>query len=562
MIKRGLVVAMSLAAAGCAVVGADKSVDTAAKSTEAMRELVSRNATAGGIERTSMPRLAGEEFEVKSNALPPVFETRATYVSKGSQSLVQVLEDISTITGLSIRTAEIAQGGRQGDASFNAGQQNGTDALTGAVSIEFSGKVRALLDEVAAKGNVSWRRNPKNGVVEFFRYETRMLPVYVPAGVGQVSSSISLAGVSGGGSGSGSGTGASTGGAGGGGVAAGNVTVTSSQPVDPWSSIVAGVNAILGSQRQAAQAPMAQQAQGQGGAAGQQAGAQPGLMLGSQSGTGESVIPNPDLGSITVIARPATMARVVNYIDSINERFSKNILIDVKLYSVTLSDQSSLGFNLNMLYNSLNKLAVTTSGPAAFQAGVSTPGVITITSKDPTSRWVDSSVVGSALAQYGNVALTTQRQILAVNGQPAPVQLVNKITYKNGASVVPQNGNQGSIVASTQGNEVVGFTANFIPMILDDNRIRLGYSMNISQLAQPLTPDAQGIQSPNVSQKSLPGNAFVRDGQAIVLFGSSEERTGIDAAAHFGGASKAVTKDKTVEVIVVQVTTGAKNGDL
>lgn len=557
MIKRGLVLVVAVAASGCTVMGMDSRIDEASKSTDAMRELVSRNATTGGIERTKRPRLAGEEVDVRSNALPAMFASSASYVTKGSQSLLQVLEDISAITGMPVRTGEIAQAGRQ-SGGFAQMPQQGSDSLTGNVNIEYHGTARGLFDEIAAKANVSWRYNASAKSVEFFRYEMRTLPVHVPAGAKTVAASISLSGVSGGGGGGSSSPG--SGGGGSGSSSAGNVSVSQSLNIDPWSSIMDGVRAILGDDKKGGNNVAAAAAVGpaQGAATG---GASGGGVAGASSAEG-SAIANPDLGFITVVARPSSMARIARYVDSINERFAKNVLIDVKLYSVTLSKQSSLGFNLNMLYSSMNKYGVSVNGPGALQPGSASPGVLTVSSKDPSSRWVDSSVVAQALEQYGSVSLTMQKQILAVNGQPGSIQIADKVTYKSGNTVIPQSGNQAPIVATTQGTEVVGFTGNFIPLILGDNRISLDYQMNISALSQPLTPDAQGVVSPRISTQSLPGHAFVRDGQAIVLFGSDDQREGIDSALHIAGASKAGTKERTMLVVVVQVSTGAKNEDI
>jgi type II secretory pathway component GspD/PulD (secretin) len=74
------------------------------------------------------------------------------------------------------------------------------------------------------------------------------------------------------------------------------------------------------------------------------------LSAGSSNGL---AIANPELGLITVTAKPAHLARIAHYVDAINERFAHNVLIDVKIFSVSLDAQHSLGFGLNVLYKPL-----------------------------------------------------------------------------------------------------------------------------------------------------------------------------------------------------------------
>lgn len=550
MIKRiALVSAVFAVLAGCAgIEQVETKIDQDQSAAEAIKALAENNAANGSVIRTNRPRIAGEEVIVKTNALPSVFGEKISYVTKGSQSLMQTLEDISLASGIAIRAAEIA------DLSRGV-QSNSNDAsLTGNIALEYAGTNRGLFDEIAAKANVSWRFNAAMRAVEFFRYETRFVPVDVPAGAKTVTASISLAGVTGGGA-SGGAAGASGGGSGSGSANAGNVQVSQNLSIDPWTSIMGGINTILADGKTST--PSAQPAP-QANAGGASGAAQ---AIQSASGDGGNAIANQELGGVTVTARPAVVERVVRYVRSINARFAQNILIDAKVMTVTLNEQVSGGFNLNLLYSQVNKLGGSIVGPAPLNAGTSTPGVITLTSKDPSSKWNGSSLVAQALSQFGKVSLQQQAQTLAVNGQPAPMQVADEINYKSGTAIVPQNGNQGSIVTSTQSTKVVGFTANFIPLILGDNRISLAYQLNLSSLTSSTT-DPDGTQHPQISSKSLPGHAFLRDGQAIVLFGYGEQRDGVDSALHQAGYSKASTKSRQLTVIVVQVNTGVKNEDI
>jgi type IVB pilus formation R64 PilN family outer membrane protein len=232
-------------------------------------------------------------------------------------------------------------------------------------------------------------------------------------------------------------------------------------------------------------------------------------------------------------------------------------MVDIKIYSLTMDNNASYGFSLDALYQKLDRYGIRVVGTAPLQAG-GTPGQLTLSLNH--GRAAGSSVIAQALAQFGNVALQTQGQVIAINGQPSPIQVANEINYL-ASSQTTTSPNVGSTNSLQPGTRVVGFTANFLPLILGDNRILLQYQMQISQLTA-LTQVVSGgssIQTPQISSQSLQQQAFVQDGQSIVLFGFDQNRDTADVAAGIGSASKAGTSQRQMMVIVMQVNGGRKS---
>ncbi len=277
------------------------------------------------------------------------------------------------------------------------------------------------------------------------------------------------------------------------------------------------------------------------------------------SGSAGRAAANPELGLITITARPHAVQRVAAYVESINQRFAQNVMVDIKIYSLSLDNQASLGFSLDALYQRLNSTGVSIVGASPLRAGSGNPGQLTI-SASPASRVSGSQLVVQALQQFGRVALQTQGQVIAVNGQPAPIQVANEVNYL-ASSATTQTANVGSTSTLTPGTRVVGFTANFLPLILDGNRILLQYQMQISSLTAltQVNSGTSSIQTPQISSQSLQQQAFVRDGQSIVLFGFDQDRTTLDNAINTGGASAATASARQMVVIVMQVSGGQKN---
>lgn len=560
LLKTAGMTAILVLLAGCGALEAHKSVESTTEKVTELRELNLAQATTAAVMRSSKPRLAGEQIILRErNVLPPVFNRQVAYSTHGAQSLMEVFESIGALYGFPIRASEISNAtqagqGMQTGMTSPAGQSG---KLSGQVQLDYRGSLRGLLDDLAGRSEASWRYVAASGTVEFFRYESRTMSLYLPAGAKSVQASISLSGVtSGGGDTGGAGGG---GGASGGGSGDGNVSVSQTMRIDPWSSILRDIQGILsegaGNSRGATTgAGSMGGASGMGGAGGA---ATSNLSASGPSGTASA---NPDLGLLTVTARPRAVERIASYVDSINARFAQNVMIDVKIYSVTMDKQSSLGFSMDALYTYLNNNGVNIVGAQPVRVGTGTPGQLTLNFNNPRSRLYGSSLVAQALNQIGNVALRTEGQVATVNGQPAPIQVVQEVNYL-ASSTITQTPNVGSSTALTPGTRKVGLTGNFLPVMVGDNRILLQYQLQMSTLTAltTVTSGTSQIQTPQISSQSLQQQAFVRDGEAIVLFGFDQNRATTDAALGIGNASGGARTERQMLVIVMQVNGGRKN---
>jgi len=546
----------------CSFEGNRHLIDQGMSQTQAMMQSepakVSHESTASVVLRMKGPRIGGEGVRLESAALPAVLSQKVRYLSKGGSSLSQTISDLSKLMGVPIKASELL--------SQSLGREDGMGPHVGSppmgmpwanavgVEIDHEGSAQSLLDLLAVQNNMSWRYNAQSACIEFYRYETKAFSISVPGGQKNINASISLSGVSEGGAGGNASAGSTSG------SGAGNVSVNQTMSVNPWVSIVQGVRSILSDANQSSNPQSSPQGQMSLGAPSSSAmSTSPvGTSMGGNGvgGIGAQVVANPELGLITVTARPQTLQLVQQYVRAINERFAKNVLIDVKIYSFSLDEQKSLGFGLNMLYTKLNQMNASTLSPQPLQAGVDTPGILTLGAPTGSGAWSGSNFVAQALSQLGQVSLLKQAQVLAINGQPSPVQVANEISYvaSSATTLAP---NVGAITTQTTGTKVVGFTANFLPLILGDGRILLSYQIQISSLASALTPNAQGIQTPNVATQSLQQQAFLDDGQSIVLFGYDEDRNAQAKALSIVGLSNSSSMNRDMVVIVLQVNTGA-----
>jgi type IVB pilus formation R64 PilN family outer membrane protein len=528
-----LVAMVAVFAVGCAT-KMDQNI--AAVDQQTQKAAVAYQETKGqtaGIGEYQMSRISGDEiFLGENNVDDPLFSKNFTYYTKGVQTLSQVLNNLSRIIGKPVLAREVAVG------EIVASATPQSNPLEGVVDIEFRGPLRSLLDKIGEQNDISWRY--KEGRIEFYKYESRVFHMSLPGGTKNVESSISLSGVSSGSSGS-----SDSGSSGGSSAGGGNVSVSSEMEISPWNSVLKGISSILMSESL--------------GAAG---GESESSSLATTGRYGYAVA-NPDLGIITVTARPTYLDRVETYVESINKRFAQNILIDIRVFSVSLGDELSAGFSLESVINQVNfsgyglrldQLAV--AGPAILAPISGTqPGNISVdTSFFSKNFQGQADMVLQALKGVGKASLQTQGQVLAINGQPAPFQVASETSYISSSSQTQSDvGITSSVETETR---VTGFTANFVPMILGDNRILLQYQMQISSLDNMLSVtqgDGSIIQLPQVSSQTLQQQSFMHDGQTLMLFSFAQDKN--RSGSNFGpfAISKSASQDKQLLVIMLHI---------
>jgi len=238
------------------------------------------------------------------------------------------------------------------------------------------------------------------------------------------------------------------------------------------------------------------------------------------------------------------------------------VLIDLKIYDVALDDKEGAGLSADIVFSRLNRYGLEVVSAPSVGFGSTTPGQATLEVSNPNSKFNGSQLVAEALSSFGNLSVTTSGQVMAINGQPAPLQIAEEINYLASASTTVYGAfDQLRSTSLTPGSRVVGLTANFLPTILADNRILLQYQLTMSSLLALDTISSGGtsIQTPRIASQSVQQQAFVRDGQTLVLFGFEQNRSGMDGNVSLLGASRVATGKRSLRVIVMQIHGGSKD---
>jgi len=173
-------------------------------------------------------------------------------------------------------------------------------------------------------------------------------------------------------------------------------------------------------------------------------------------------------GLVTVTGSKNQIEEISNYINDLNNRLHKEVLIDVKIYSVTLSNSHKTGIDWSELSLSLKDKSV----PITASNIIGSNAVF----KEAT---FNVSGLLNFLAQNGNVNSISNPKIVTLNNQKALIKVGDTIYYKYASEITTDNNGNPS-TQYTIDSKFVGVLLDITPQISDNNEIILSINPRIS----------------------------------------------------------------------------------
>jgi len=214
------------------------------------------------------------------------------------------------------------------------------------------------------------------------------------------------------------------------------------------------------------------------------------------------------VGLITVTGTKKQINAIDKYINTMLNRLTKEVLIDVKIYTVELSSSHKTGIDWSELSISLNKTNVPLKG--TYIGGAQS------VFSDATF-----SVVGllNFLAQNGNVNSLSSPKIVTLNNQKAIISVGDTIYYKYASKITTdQNGNPNT--EYTIDSKFVGVVLDITPQVSDNGDIILSIAPRISAFkdATQLTNNLRDMP-PDTKDNIMLSVVKLKDNQTLVLGG-------------------------------------------
>ncbi|CAA6824952.1 MAG: Type II secretion outermembrane pore forming protein (PulD) [uncultured Sulfurovum sp.] len=261
--------------------------------------------------------------------------------------------------------------------------------------------------------------------------------------------------------------------------------------------------------------------------------------------TAPTPVVNAEAGMITVTGTSKQLQRVSYYIDTLHKQLKNQVLIDVKILSVTFDDSYTTGVDWNQLYSLQNMSLATAStlqnNISAFSA--ITDGELSIgdTTSTPNAEPKRSGAVitrGSTkindvvkfLKTQGDVKSISNPKILTLNNQPALISVGNELFYKIQSTSLLQGG---SGLGTQQTGETIdsvfaGILLDITPEISEDGTITLKINPSISDTIDTVSTTTTGSRTipPDLSRKQISSVVTLNDGEHVVLGGLISSKSG------------------------------------
>jgi len=246
---------------------------------------------------------------------------------------------------------------------------------------------------------------------------------------------------------------------------------------------------------------------------------------------------NKNAGLITVTATTKQLKRFKSYLKKLQDKVQLQVLIDVQLLAVTMSEGRTTGIDWKQLYALQN-----------VQVGLNTlklENVDTFDTTDAKNPTITSAALGTAsgmskivtikgggslnevikfLKTQGDVNSISNPKVLTLNNQPALITAGTEYFYKI-LSETNQQGTGGGVAATTQNQNIqsvfAGVLLTITPEISDDKTITLRINPSLSETTINMAnvPNTGRDMPPDLARRQLSSVVTVKDGNRIILGG-------------------------------------------
>lgn len=244
------------------------------------------------------------------------------------------------------------------------------------------------------------------------------------------------------------------------------------------------------------------------------------------------VIANPESGTVSVIAKPSQHLRVLRWLEQVQRRVDKQIVIEAVITEISLNDRYERGIDWNILRQ--NGI---TAGLAVQGLNLGNPA-FTVSALRSTNN-TDANVVLRLLEEFGRTSVLSSPRVVTMNQQAAVLKVIDNRVYFT-TDVQTSAPTQNSPAFSTFTTQVqtvpVGFLMTVTPQIADNNAIQLRVRPTLSRIVgfvQDPNPALQQLniisRVPEVQTRELESILRLKSGEMALLGGlRQKEHSGMD----------------------------------
>ena len=230
----------------------------------------------------------------------------------------------------------------------------------------------------------------------------------------------------------------------------------------------------------------------------------------------ENIIINQNAGLITITAMPNQLKMVKDYLQNLQKRLKRQVIIDVSIIAVNLNKTHSSGVNWQNFDISFSSKDLNNQN--SFIQIQNKTFVKNLSLKTT----FDFNAILNFLSQNGKTQVLSNPKLMVLNNQQAIISVGDTINYQVKES--SKGTENGTTVSESYSNYsiFVGILLNILPEISDDDKIMLRINPSLSDFKYPKDNIRQikpRVIAPDTTQKKLSTVVEVENNQTIILGG-------------------------------------------
>ena len=234
-------------------------------------------------------------------------------------------------------------------------------------------------------------------------------------------------------------------------------------------------------------------------------------LKGISSKEGRLVI-NKISGSILATDFPQNLARIAEFLETIEGSAQRQVMIETRIIEVTLSDEYQMGIDWSSIahIDTVQGTFTQILSPAneIFRIGVS------------DSDFPDFSLLLDAMSKQGKIDILSSPKVSTLNNQPAIIKVATEDVYWEKQTTT---GADGGYASSTPHWITIGILLGVTPQIGSDGLIIMDIHPSVTEKVGE-SVSAEGDIAPIIDVRETNTVVKVRDGQTIIIAGLLQKR--------------------------------------
>ena len=204
------------------------------------------------------------------------------------------------------------------------------------------------------------------------------------------------------------------------------------------------------------------------------------------------------------------------------DRVPRQVLINVKIYEVVLTDELSLG--VSAFLQDRNKPTVPSPSATTASFGGAAASGLNLATRVLMGNTRELVAFLNAEETRSRSRVLSAPSIIASDNVTANIQVGSEIPILTSRGVVPGGTGGSSLFSNTIQNRKTGVILNVTPRINAGGWVTLAVQQEVSS---PGPPPTAGIQSPSINIRSVDTQVTIKNGQTIAIGGIISETKGL-----------------------------------